>query len=363
MQAGRKKIRVMLVAPTLEIVGGQAVQAQRLLEWLPSSGEAAVDLLPINPRLPFPWRLLQRTKYVRTLVNLAAYCLRMAWRIRHYDLLHVFTASYWSYALWSLPALALARLAGKKIILNYRDGQCEDHLARSLLAVKTIRRMDRVVTPSAYLVEVFARHRINALQIPNIASTAAFHYRERARPRPVFLHNRGLEPLYDVGCTLRAFARIQQRYPEASLTVAHDGPLRWQLEEYAARLGLKNCRFIGTVPPGQVPALYDAHDIYLTSPIYDCFPGSLLECFASGLPVVATSAGGIPYIARDGETALLVPTGDDEALAQAALRLLEEEGLAVRLARAAYQSLQAYSGPLVRDAWIDLYSELLSKQP
>jgi len=172
------------------------------------------------------------------------------------------------------------------------------------------------------------------------------------------VHNRGLEELYNIPCTLKAFGLVQQRYPEACLTVAHDGPLRTQLEEKVRELGLRRVRFVGTVPQGDVPAQYDAADIYLTSPNIDNMPGSLLECYASGLPVVATKAGGIPYIARNEETALLVDLDDHEAMARAALRLIEEDGLAERLATAAREQCQRYSGPAVRQAWLALYEEL-----
>jgi glycosyltransferase involved in cell wall biosynthesis len=89
-------------------------------------------------------------------------------------------------------------------------------------------------------------------------------------------------------------------------------------------------------------------------------PGSLLECYASGLPVVATNVGGIPYIARNEETALLVDANDHEGMARAALRLIAEKGLAQRLAIAARQQCQRYSGAAIRSDWLALYDELHS---
>jgi glycosyltransferase involved in cell wall biosynthesis len=123
-------------------------------------------------------------------------------------------------------------------------------------------------------------------------------------------------------------------------------------------MGLRNVTFSGKVPVDRIPELYRAADIYLTSPNIDNMPGSLLECFAAGLPVVATNAGGIPLIARDGETALLVKPNDHEAMARAIFRLLEEAGLAQRLAEAAYVEARRYSWPALRRQWLDLYEEL-----
>jgi glycosyltransferase involved in cell wall biosynthesis len=217
---------------------------------------------------------------------------------------------------------------------------------------------DRVVTPSGYLVDLFARYGIRAHAIFNIVDSSRFHYRLRQKLRPVFLTNRGLEPLYNVECVLRAFAIIQERYPEAILTVAHDGSCRRRLEDLTAALKLRNVRFIGCVSQAEMPGLYDAADIYMMSPNIDNMPGSLLECYAAGVPVVATKAGGIPYIARDGSTALLVELNDHEAMARAAFRLIEEDGLAQRLAAAARDECGKYAWPAVRESWLAVYSEL-----
>jgi len=351
-------LKVLLIAPSLDIVGGQAVQADRLLGALRAQPGLQVDFLPFNARLPRP---VGDIPFVRTVLRLLVYILRLAGRVPRYDVLHVFTAAYWSYNLWTLPALFFARLYRRKIVVNYRDGQAEDHVRNWPAALPTLRRMDAIVSPSGFLVDVFARYGLQGRSIYNIIDMGNFHYRKRNPLCPRFLHNRGLEPLYNVPCTLRAFQLIQQRYPEAELTIAHDGPLRAELEALARSLGLRNCRFVGKVPQREIAALYDAADIYLTSPDIDCMPGSLLECYASGLPVVATRAGGIPYIAVHEETALLVPCGDPAALAEAALRLLEDPELAERITTAAHRYCQRFSATEIGRQWAELYRELTGR--
>jgi glycosyltransferase involved in cell wall biosynthesis len=348
-----RPVRVLLVAPSLGILGGQAVQASRLLLYLRRHPEIELSFQPINPDIG----PLRHIKFVRTAAAFLVYLTCILARTWRYDVIHVFSASHWSYALWTLPALAAAKLCRRKIILNYRDGRAEEHLSRWRLARPTIRMMDLVVAPSAFLVEVFRRHGVPARAIFNTIDIEAFRYRMRRRLRPVFLHNRILEPLYNVECTLRAFRIIQQRYPDAQLTVAHDGFSRPALEDFARELGLRNTRFIGSIPHHEAPGLYDAADIYLTSPDVDCMPGSLLECFASGLPVIATAVGGIPYIARDEHTALLVPRDDHEAIARAAFRLLEDEALVERLTAAARDECRRYEPTAVAAEWLRVYEE------
>jgi glycosyltransferase involved in cell wall biosynthesis len=323
--AGR--IRVLLIAPSLDILGGQSVQATRLMEVLGQLPDVQMTFFPINPRPPKPLMWIKRVPYLRTFFTFGLYLTRLVWEARKHDILHIFSAGLSSYTLWTIPALLISRAYNKISILNYRDGQAEQHVTQWRTAKPTIRLADRVVTPSAFLVDVFAAHGIRAQSIFNIIETKRFRYRKRRKLRPVIMTNRILEPLYNVDCILRAFAIIQERYPDASLTIAHDGCCRPALEQLARHLQLRNTRFIGRVPHDQIAELYDSADIYLTSPNIDCMPGSLLECFAAGLPVVATKAGGIPYIARDRYSALLVDINDDEALAARSMELLEDEQL------------------------------------
>jgi glycosyltransferase involved in cell wall biosynthesis len=245
-------------------------------------------------------------------------------------------------------------------VLNYHSGQAEDHLARwRRSAPATIRLADRLVVPSAYLVEVFARFGLRARAIHNFVATERFRFRERgSSSRPHFFSNRSFEPLYNVACTLRAFAIIQKRFPEARLTLAGDGSQRAELERLAAELDLNHVTFTGCVEPEGMPGLYDEADIFLNSSDIDNMPVSIIEAFASGLPVVTTDAGGIPFMVADGRTGLITKRGDYEALAACAIRLLEDDELRSMLTRNALEECRKYSWAAVRDQWLELYSEV-----
>jgi glycosyltransferase involved in cell wall biosynthesis len=357
-----KPIRVVLVGPSLEILGGQAVQLQRLLGRLRENEALEVDFIPINPRLPGALDNLRRIKYVRTVVQTTAYVALLLRRVPRYDVVHAFSASYASFLISPVPSLIVARLYGRRTVLNYRSGEAEDHLARSPLARTLIRRLvDAVVTPSNFLVDVFARFGLKARSIHNFVEIERIPYRRRVAPRPVFLSNRNLEPMYNVGCVLRAFATIQERLPDASLMVAGDGAEGARLRSLAAELGLRNVEFLGRVSPKEMPALYDRADVFLNSPDIDNMPNSIIEAYAAGLPVVTTDAGGIPYIADHERTALLVPRNDHVALGRAALRLFDEPDLALRLADAGRaECLDRYVWPAVGARWEALYEELVA---
>src|SRR5689334_23734392 len=89
-----KPIKLLLVAPSLRILGGQAVQANYLLQNLSREPMFQVSFAAHNPRLPGLLRVLQRIKYVRTIVTSLVYCASLLLKIPKHDIIHVFSASY-----------------------------------------------------------------------------------------------------------------------------------------------------------------------------------------------------------------------------------------------------------------------------
>src|SRR5262249_30900077 len=168
--------------------------------------------------------------------------------------------------------------------------------------------------------------------------------------------------LYNVGCILTAFGKIQQRYAHARLIVAGDGKQRKALERQATELGLRNTEFVGQVTPEEMIELYKEADIYLNSSNIDNIPGSILESVASGLRVVTTDAGGIPYIVKDRETGLMVRCGDAQGLAAGAIRLLQDPELASKIITNARHECHRYEWGAVQDEWIKLYASLAAEQ-
>jgi glycosyltransferase involved in cell wall biosynthesis len=361
MPVSRKttKLRVLIVGPSFDILGGQAVQAGRLLDRLRQEPGLEVGFLAVNPRLPGVLRKLQAIKYVRTVVTSMAYIASLFSRVWKYDVIHIFSASYFSFVLAPTPALLIGRLYGKKLLLNYHSGEAEDHLQHwQRSAIPTIRIADELVVQSPYLVRTFARVGLRATAIVNLIETDRFRFRERPALRPVFLSNRNFERHYGVDRVLRAFAIIQKRIPEARLIIAGDGPERTSLERLARDLKLKNTEFTGRVGHERVVDLYDSADIFLNGSEIDNQPLSLLEAFACGLPVVTTDAGGIPDMVVSGKTALVVPRGEYEQLAASALQLLDDSALAQGIIQQAREECGKYQWGAVRNQWLNVYYEL-----
>lgn len=347
--------RIALVAASLEILGGQGIQARTLATELQKDG-FEVTFIPINPQFPRGLRWLRRYPYARTLLNQALF-LPSLLRLRRAEVAHVFSASYWSFLLSPVPAIVAARCLGKRIVLNYHSGEAEDHLARwGMFVHPWLRWVDEIVVPSEYLQRVFARYGHRARVIRNVVDTSAFRYRERLPLRPRFLSTRNLSPHYRVDNTLEAFALLKNRYPEATLTVVGYGSEEGRIRGLAASLGSEGIRFVGRVEAPAMPRLYDEAEIFLNSSEVDNQPVSILEAFAAGLPVVSTGTGGIAAMVREGETGFLVPPRNPAAMAKAVGSLLEDPHRALLLARRARQEVTSYTWSHVREAWATVYS-------
>ena len=346
--------RIGMVAASLDILGGQGVQAVSLAAALRGEG-LDVTCIPVNPPFPAGLRWLRRLRYARTLLNETLYLPSLA-RLRAVDVVHVFSAAYWSFLLGPATAITMARALRKRVILHYHSGEAEHHLARwGALVHPWLRRVDEIVVPSDYLRGVFARHGYRVRVIPNVIETSRFRYRDRVPLRPRLLSTRNFEPHYRVENTLRAFAVLRSDYPGATLTLAGYGSEETRLRWLAARLGTDGIRFAGRVEPEDVPALYEDADIFVNSSVIDNQPVSILEAFASGLPVVSTATGDIPAMVGAGDRGLLVPPDAPEAMARAVAGLLHEPRRAVGMTRRARQAIPEYAWPSVREAWAAVY--------
>jgi glycosyltransferase involved in cell wall biosynthesis len=346
---------IAIVAASLRALGGQGVQASSLVLRLSSEGYRVI-FLPVDPAFPPAIRWIRRLPCVRTLLNQALY-LPSLLALRRARVVHVFSAAYWSFLISPAPAMLAARSLGKRVILNYHSGEADDHLGRWGRFMRPWMRLaDEIVVPSEYLRGVFERHGYPARVIPNVVDLSSLRFRRRDPLRPRLLSTRNLEPLYGVDMTLKAFAILKARFPQATLTIAGTGSQEKPLRRLAASLNLDGLSLVGRVEPADMPSLYDDHDIFVNSSLVDNQPLSILEAFAAGTPVVSTGPGGIPAMVRDGETGLLVRRRDPEAMAAAVASLLTDPASARAMARRAREESRNHTWPRVRERWLAAYA-------
>jgi L-malate glycosyltransferase len=348
--------RVCVVGPLPPPSGGMANQCEQLVRLLRAEG-VTVELVRNNP--PYWPRWVGHVPLLRAGFRLLPYLMRLWSAAGRAQVMHLLANSGWAWHLFAAPALMVGRLRRTPVIVNYRGGYADQFFASAPAHVRSMLRSASLrVTPSSFLQRVFKRHGLVAEVIPNIIDLSRFG---AAPPRafglaPCLLVARNLEPIYDISTALRAFASIRVSYRDATLLVAGTGEDLARLQALAAELGVAHAvEFTGRVDNAAMPALYARADCAINPSTVDNMPISVLEAFASGIPVVSTDVGGVPDIVTSGVNGVLVPPGDPCAMASAILSVLRDRAFAARLSAAGLLEAQRYAWPAVRQLWFDAY--------
>lgn len=356
------KLKIAIVAPSMRYVGGQAVQADLLMRLWQNDPDVECRFMAIDPLLPRILSWAESIRGFRTILREPIYFFHLWCALGEVEIVHIFSASYWSFLLAPAPAWLVAKLRRKKSIINYHSGEARDHLQRFRSGKFVLSRVDEVVTPSSYLVDVFREFGLRAIVVPNIVDLAQFRYRERNALRPHLICTRGFFEYYSLDVVIKAFAEVKKGYPQAQLDLVGAGPLESAIRKQVAALKLTGVNFTGVASRQQIGKYYDQADIFINASSLDNMPISFLEAFRAGTPVVSTSPESMPYLVEHERTGLLSKVGDEKALAANVIRLLRDAALANKLASNAYEESRRYTWEVVREQWLKVYRELAGSQ-
>lgn len=256
----------------------------------------------------------------------------------------------------------LGKRFGLRIIMFLHGGAMPEFMARfPNWTRRVLRRADTIIAPSGYLARAVIPYGFQARVIPNIVDLSLYLYRHRKEIRPRLFWMRTFHPVWNPLMAIRVLARLRSTEPEASLVMAgQDKGLEAEARKLAQRLGLKDAvRFSGFLDKAGKVREGNTADIFINTNHIDNMPVAVVEACAMGLPVVATDVGGIKDLLTDGETAVLVPDNDDEAMVKAVKRLLHEPDLAGQLSAKGRELAERSSWEKVQPQWERVFAELL----
>lgn len=351
-------LRIALVGPLPPPAGGMANQTRQLAQLL-RIAHAQVELVQTNAPYRPAW--MGRVPMLRAAARLLPYAVRLWQAAGRNDVFHVMANSGWSWHLFATPAIRIAARRGVPVVVNYRGGEAAAFLARSHRSVRaTMERASAVAVPSAFLHKVFDEYGIGSEVVPNVVDLQRFRPGSAERPRGAHLVvTRNLEPIYDNATAIRALAILRRKRTDARLTIAGTGPQRAALQALISELHLDDVvHLAGRLERDEVAALYREADVVLNPSTVDNAPNSLLEAMASGVPIVSTDVGGVPYLVQHGRTAWLVAPRDADAMADAVLRLLCDRAQADAMICAGLEEVRRYTWEQVSQMLAQLYARV-----
>jgi len=193
---------------------------------------------------------------------------------------------------------------------------------------------------------------------PRRDARAVADLRARFRGKKVIGCVATLEPRKDHRTLLKAAGIVQEARKDVLFILLGDGALRKGLEAQARAGGLGNVVFEG-FKDDPYP-YYEVFDLFVITSRQEGLGSSILDAFAYGVPVVATAAGGIPDIVRNGETGLLAGVGDAHGVASAILRMLEDDTLRMHCVRRAMELVsEKFSIGSMARSYDALYREIV----
>lgn len=162
------------------------------------------------------------------------------------------------------------------------------------------------------------------------------------------------------GVLIRAFKQVYEKHPEYRLIIYGEGQDRKQLQGLIDSLGLQDVASL----PGAIENPIDVirkDGVFVLSSNFEGIPNSLIEALASGIPTVSTdcSPGGAAFLTHNGENGLLIPIGDEKAMAKAICQVIENPEFASQLSQKGIQIIDELDEDLIAKRWIDAFETIL----
>lgn len=263
------------------------------------------------------------------------------------------TVHFWYQSVY-LTALMKKSITGKIIYSERGDPSDKEYQGMLGLVRKwTLPRIDWFVFQSKgardfFDAEVRKRSDVIANPIPeNLSEYPNVSYR-----RKVIVNVGRLNPQKNQKLLINAFGAIAERFPDYSLKIFGEGPLKDTLQNQINTMGLSDRVFLMGNSNKIHDAIYDA-SLFVLSSDYEGLPNALLEAMALGIPCISADCrpGGAREIIDNNISGLIVPTENKDKMAEAMARVLDDHDLASALSRNARQISKSYLPQIIYDKW------------
>lgn len=206
----------------------------------------------------------------------------------------------------------VANIVGKRVLKAAAAVRCDSQIVA--------RKMTSIGQQNVQYVPFLITHADRFLE-PHAAAQSIRTQLLQGCAGPLLLTVARLEPEKNIDLSLRSFAEMLKRFPEAVFSIVGDGRCREHLEALAQEVGKGQVRFLGRIANADVPAFYQAADLTLLSSTRESAARILFESLLAGTPILTTDTAGVNEVIQDGETGKIVALGDEVAFTNALVEL------------------------------------------
>jgi glycosyltransferase involved in cell wall biosynthesis len=234
---------------------------------------------------------------------------------------------------------------------------------RRVLSQRTLERANAIIAVNRFSFEAISRHadKRKIHLIPLGVDTSEFEYK---LPTDCFriVSSGPLQRRRGIDHLIRAIPTVAKQYPQVELYVTGDGPDRTFLQSLVRRLGLDSkVKFLGYLPRKLLIRVLESSRLYCHPSLHETFGMSILEAMSIGRPIVAADSIGPREIVVDKHNGFLVPARSNEALANAILRIFEDDALALQMGQNSRKLCEMiYDWKVISKRYAELYSNINS---
>jgi glycosyltransferase involved in cell wall biosynthesis len=341
MSNQEQKKRVLILGPIFDTPSGPSGQGGKLFLKLREEG----------------YVVYKKSKHRNRFLRLLDTVYFVLFYSHKYDVILVQMFSLRAFILEDIVSF-IARLLGKRYIAIIRGGAFVEFFDRYPSWVKRVlSRSERVLTPSKMIQNHLILNGFNVGYLPNFIEVEKFPYFYLPQKNGVrLLWVRAFHEIYNPELAIHTVNCLKNEFPNVTLTMI--GPDQGTLNnciDLIKELGLiENIDIIGYVSNDSLTKYYCSHDVYLNTTNYESFGVALIEAACSGIPIVSTNAGEIPFTWNHNETILLTERNDMVNFPKEVLRLLTDDNLKMELSKNARQMAEKFTFDNIRKELINI---------
>ena len=251
----------------------------------------------------------------------------------------------------------LCRFLSVKYITKLHGGNLPNRIKKSRGFCNMIFQNAYInVAPSNYLFKAFENNRYDKLiYIPNTIELQNYSFKKRDFVTPKLLWVRSFAKIYNPTMAVKVIFGLKNEFPQAMLCMV--GPVKDESYQETVQLIKEmdvNVVFTEKLTKAEWTELSQQYDIFINTTHFDNTPVSVIEAMALGLPVVSTNVGGIPFLLKHQDNALLVPDNDVEKMVYEIKKLLNNPKLARQVSENARIFVEDFDWEVVKKQWFEL---------
>jgi glycosyltransferase involved in cell wall biosynthesis len=277
-----------------------------------------------------------------------------------YDIIHIDVYSGFA-QIYAFFSALIARVRNKEIIITLHGGRLSEYYGKHPMLLSFLFNNASVITsPSKFLVEFFNYEGVVVRYIPNFISLEKFNYKQPYLDSPKLLWVRAFDKYYNPQMAIDTIRELLNDFPTIKLTMV--GPDKGMLAEimsYIAKKDLHNTvDVIGPIPNQELSKFFHTHSVFLNTTSYESFGVAVLEAASSGIPIVSSAVGEIPFLWEDKRDIFLVDNLDYKGMSLAVKTILNAPKIGVKLSENAKFKANFFDQKLIKRKWLELISLL-----